>query len=381
MPCYTWSPSGGFRVVYEYASRLVARGHQVRVVHPRRLKFPPPEKLSLRSRARKVRLLLKELRSTPVIDWHPVDPRVELLFVPSSDARYIPDSDVLFATAWHTVRSVLECPPSKGEKCYLIQGYETWQGPKHLVDDTWRAPLRKVVVARWLLELGKDLGCEDLTYIPNAIDLQRYRVIHPIALRPQQVAMAFSAVPIKGSPDGVKALEIAKEQFPHLKAVLFGITPRPAWIPAWMNYFQDPAQTQIIEELYNRSSVILSPSLMEGFGLPPAEAAACGCAIVATDSRGIKDYVTHGLTGLLSPPRDPEALAGNLCALLRDDETRTRLAEAANAAIARFDWPQSTDLLEDFIARTIQSKQYSDSKPAFDPYFAQMEDVPRMEVN
>jgi hypothetical protein len=33
MPCYAWRPMGGFRVVYEYASRLVACGLYVTVVH------------------------------------------------------------------------------------------------------------------------------------------------------------------------------------------------------------------------------------------------------------------------------------------------------------------------------------------------------------
>jgi L-malate glycosyltransferase len=381
MPCYVWGPSGGFRVVYEYASRLVSRGHQVSVVHPRRLKYPPPERVTARSRIRKIRLRLKELLSTPSVNWHPIDKRVGMLFVPSSDERYLPDADVLFATAWHTVRSVLECPPSKGEKCYLIQGYETWQGPQHLVNDTWCAPLRKVVIARWLLELGKELGCTDISYVPNAIDLQRYRIICPIEDRPQQVVMAFSAVPIKGSADGIKALEIAKRQFPDLKVVLFGISRRPSWIPAWMNYFQNPAQTQIIEELYNRSSIIISPSWTEGFPLPPAEAAACGCAIVATDIGGMQEYVTHGVTGLLSPSKAPEALAENLCLLLRDYQLRIRLAKAANSAISRFDWSHSTNLLEEFIAGGVQRKHRGDLAAALRPHFAHVENIPPVEVN
>ena len=71
-------------------------------------------------------------------------------------------------------------------------------GPKELVDDTWRAPLHKIVVARWLLELGETLGCHGLTYIPNAVE-ERYRIIRPIEQRPRRVAMISSFVPLKGS--------------------------------------------------------------------------------------------------------------------------------------------------------------------------------------
>jgi len=306
---------------------------------------------------------LHETLSTPVVNWHPIDKRVDLRFVPSSDARHIPDGDVLFATAWHTVRSVLECPPAKGEKCYLIQHHETWMGPEDLVNDTWRAPLRKVVVSRWLRDVGEKLGCSDLTYIPNGIDHQRYRVLRPIDQRPLRVVMMYSAVQFKASPDGIKALEIAKKQFPHLQASLFGTYRRPSTIPEWISYTQNPDQQYIVEQLYNQSSIVLSPSRSEGFALPPAEGAACGCAIVATDSGGIRDFVEHGVTGLLSPPESPEALARNLCLLLEDDDLRVRLALAANSQISRFTWDRSSDLLESFIMRTAPSNRLPRALP------------------
>lgn len=357
MPCYMWGPSGGFRIVYEYANQLVVRGHQVAVVHPRRLKPPVKEQMTFRKYLRKGRLFAKEVFSRPAIYWHPIDPRVNVLYVPSSDQKYIPDADVIFATAWHTVRSVLEYPETKGRKCYLIQGYETFLGPQDLVDETWRAPLHKVAIARWLAQLGKQLGAEDITYIPNAVDFQHYRVITPIEQRPLQVVMAYSPVPIKGAADGIKALEIAKRRFPELHVKLFGVSRPATSLPLWMEYSQNPPQGYIVRELYNCSRVFVSPSCSEGFPLPPAEAAACGCAIVSTDIGGIREYVQHGVTGLLSPPKDVEALAANICLLLENDALRIRLAHAANHLIGRFTWNNSTDLMEQFLTRVVQMRE------------------------
>ena len=357
LPCYSWVPSGGFKVVYEYANRLAARGHEVTVVHPRRLKFPPPEKLSFRQRLRKTRIWLKEIRSEPLIHWHPIDRRVRILYVASSDQRFIPDGDILFATAWHTVRSVLECHAQKGAKCYLIQHYETFQGPQNLVDDTWRAPLHKVVVSKWLLDLGEKLGAQDLVHIPVGIDHKLYRLTQPIAGRQRQVVMMFSPVGFKRSADGIKALEIVKQRFPDLRVTLFGNVRRPSWIPQWMTYLQNPPQQRLVEEVLNMSSIVLSPSLAEGFGLPPAEGAACGCAMVTTDSGGVRDFIVHGETGLLSTPQDPEALARNISLLLANDELRIRLATAGCRSIARFNWEHSTDLLELFLNRASQCEQ------------------------
>ena len=356
MPGYMWTPSGGYRVIYEYANRLVDRGHHVTVVHPRRLKYLPAPNLPLRERLRRAKFGLIGLFSTPVIDWQPIDKRVELLFVPNSGQRYLPDADVLFATAWQTVPSVLRASQAKGEKFYLIQGYETWMGPKDLVDQTWLAPINKIVIARWLLELGNSMGASNLTHIPIAINHSRYRALRAIEDRPRQVVMAVSWVAIKGSKDGIAALEIAKRNFPDLSVVLFGNSRRPPWVPQWMSYSQDPEQERIINDFYNGSSIILSPSWTEGFSLPPAEAAACGCAIVATDIKGHTEYVQEGVTGLLSPPRDPDALARNLCLLLERGDLRVRLAHSANDFIKQFTWDRSADLMEEFLFRSVPRK-------------------------
>jgi glycosyltransferase involved in cell wall biosynthesis len=356
MPGYMWGPSGGYRVVYEYANQLVSRGHEVAVVHPRRLSFTPLAKPTIWQRLRKFRLALMELISIPKIEWHPIDKRVRLLYVPSAHDRHIPEGDVLFATAWNTARPVMECSSSKGEKCYLIQHYETWMGPQNLVDETWRMPLRKIVISQWLLDLGKTLGAHSLTYVPNGIDHNRYRLTQAIEGRPQQVVMMCSFVAFKGSRDGIAALEVAKREFPKLRVVLFGNGRRPSWVPEWMSYEQDPSQQHLIEDLYNGSSIMLSPSLTEGFPLPPAEAAACGCAIVATDIGGHREYLEHEITGLLSPPNDPRALAQKLCLLLANDDLRIRLARATNDFIKQFTWERSTDLLEDFALQAVSRK-------------------------
>ena len=355
-PAYMWSPSGGYRIIYEYANRLVSRGYEVAVVHPRRLNLLPRPKLTLRERLRLVKFGLFEMLTTPVIDWHPIDSRVRLLFVPTLAERYIPDADVVFATGWQTAQAVMECSASKGVKCHLIQGYETWMGPEKLVHESWRAPTKKVVVSKWLFEVGESLGAGSLTYVPNAIDGDVYRLTQPIAQRRRQVVMVCSTVKLKGSRDGVRALELARKVFPDLKATFFGNSRRPTWVPGWITYQKNPPQERIVNDYYNAASIVLSPSLSEGFALPPAEGAACGCAIVATDSGGIRDFAEHGVTALLSRPGDPEALANNLCSVLGDDALRIRLAQAANQRIKQFTWDRSSNLLENFITSAVECR-------------------------
>lgn len=351
MPCYVWTPSGGARVVYEYANRLASREHDVTVIHPLRLKFNPREKVTGYQWVRDKAEWLRGKLSEPRIDWQPLDKRVAVGFVPTSDTQYIPDGDAVFATSWHTVASVRQYPPTKGEKCYLIQHYEVWQGSKECVDATWRSDLHKVVIAKWLKELSEELGCRDVTYIPNAINHELYRPARPIEDRPRQVAMMYSPVKFKGAADGIRALEISKRRFPDLKAVFFSTSRFPSGIPGWIECHRNPSQDFLVNGILGGSSVFLSPSLSEGSPLPPAEAAACGCAVVSTGNRGVQEYIEHGVSGLLSPPGDPEKLAGNLCLLLGNDNVRARLARAGRARVLLQNWEKSTDLLETMLRK------------------------------
>jgi len=74
--------------------------------------------------------------------------------------------------------------------------------------------------------------------------------------------------------------------------------------------------------------VLALPSWTEGLPLVVLEAMAQRRAVVATPVGGTPEVVVDGETGLLVPPRDPDALAGALRRLLADAALRTRMGEA-----------------------------------------------------
>ena len=354
MPGFPWVPSGGFRVVYEYASRLAERGHQITVVHPARLQYISTPVQQLGPRLRNVLLRIKTRLETPIPAWQSVHPNVRMEYVPDSGATYIPAGDAIFATTWTTVPSVLQCHPAQGEKFYLIQGYETWMGEKRAVDETWRAIPNRVAVGKWLLEVADSLGCPGTVYIPNGLDQCQYSLRKPIGNRPKQIALLYSTVAVKGTRDGIEALEIARLSHPDLKGICFGVDRRQGWLPTWIEYHRNPSQSFIVEQIYNASAIYMSPSWSEGCGLPLAEAAACGCALVATDIGGHREHIIHDHTGLLSKLRDPAAMAANICLLIEDSALRTRLATAAMGLAHTRDWNVSTTRLDDFVASVIR---------------------------
>jgi len=85
-------------------------------------------------------------------------------------------------------------------------------------------------------------------------------------------------------------------------------------------------------DLYEESDVFVLPSLWEGYGIAAVEAMCFGLPVVATRAGGLAEVVRHEETGLLVPPRDPEALAGALAEIMDD---RSRWKEMSEAAAAR----------------------------------------------
>ncbi len=72
----------------------------------------------------------------------------------------------------------------------------------------------------------------------------------------------------------------------------------------------------------------------------------CGCALAATEVGGHLEYARHGETALLSPPKNPEALAENLLTLLQDPALRARLARQGHAYVQRFSWQRAVEGFE-----------------------------------
>ena len=97
-----------------------------------------------------------------------------------------------------------------------------------------------------------------------------------------------------------------------------------------------------IRDAYVAGSVVMLSSISEGFPYTLIEAMACGRPTVATDVGGVSEAVAAvperavGESGLVVPPRDPEAMAWAALRLLRDPGLRLRMGEAARRKALEF---------------------------------------------
>jgi glycosyltransferase involved in cell wall biosynthesis len=342
LPGFGTVPIGGFKIVYEYASRLSRRGHLVTVVHPCRM-LSRRQLLAYIGCWRECRRARQVGKHRP--DWFRLEPHVRTLATPTPTALYIPRGDVVIATGWQTAPYVARYPDSKGHQFYFIQHLETWCGPEEEVVGTWKLRLHKIVIARWLQAFAREIG-EDATYIPNAFDPDEFGIDVPRHDRhPATVGMLYHGADWKGSRDGLAALALAKGLVPALRAEVFGVSGPPPGLPDWITYHQRPVGREL-RRLYNGIAVFVAPSWTEGYPLPPAEAALCGAALAVTDCGGHREYSVPSRTALLSPIKDPRSLAENIVALIKDDALRLRLATEAERFLRQRTWDHAVDALE-----------------------------------
>ena len=82
-------------------------------------------------------------------------------------------------------------------------------------------------------------------------------------------------------------------------------------------------------DLYSQGSVLVLPSVQEGFGLVQAQAMACGVPVIATYNTGAEDLFENRKEGFIVPPRDSIAIRERIERLICNPELQGEMGQAA----------------------------------------------------
>ncbi len=96
-------------------------------------------------------------------------------------------------------------------------------------------------------------------------------------------------------------------------------------------------------DMLRRSHVAVYPSLKEGWGLTNIEANACGTAVIAANSPGLRDSVSDNETGYLYEYGNIDELTARLEKILTDDNERARLEKGGLEWVKKFNWDDAAD--------------------------------------
>jgi glycosyltransferase involved in cell wall biosynthesis len=338
LPFLPTKPVGGVKNLFQFANRLALRGHQINVICSVKRPFKKNRTPVW------IRVWINRLK-TNKIKWFSLDESIAVHIAPEISDRYVPDAEATLSTWWQMAYTLPALSKSKGKKVNFIQDYETWTGQEDAVHQSYKLPVTHVVIATYLEKLVNEYGQRQPILVNTPIDTSRFRLAEPIEHRsPASVMMMFSEEPRKGSKFGLSALTELKSKFPNLKATLFSVYHRPDEVPSWIIFHRRPEN---LVELYNQHAIFVSPSLGEGWALPPAEAMACGCAVVCTDIGGHRDYAVHNETALLVAPQEVDQMVAAIERLIKDDNLRIKIAQAGLKNIqTSFSWEVAVDKLE-----------------------------------
>ena len=341
--------SGGVKSTRLLAEAMVARGHDVTIAYP--TGGPPwPSPLRVHSFARRAVQALRT-RGGEKGPHHLESSTARLIPVAGRDVMPddVPDANVVIGTWWETFETLQHWPASKGHKAHFVRHHEIFGGDPERVKATYRLPIPKFVIAKWLQRLMvEEYGQRDAILIPNGVDWSQFNSEPRGKSAVPTVGLLYSHVPWKDSGTALQAVRIAQESVPDLRVVAFGNKPLlPTHnLPRNLEFSERPPQDQI-PKIYRSADCWLVSSVTEGFGMPGLESAACRCPVITTRCGGPEDYVDDGVSGYLVPVGDPKEMARRIVDVVTLDDARWRRMSEASYAIARnFNWPRSAEILE-----------------------------------
>lgn len=180
---------------------------------------------------------------------------------------------------------------------------------------------------------------DNIDVIPLPIDL---RAFAPAAARPSDAPFRLLCVaglhPIKGHIYLLEALK--KLKLPNSELLLVG-TMRQEMKEMLKQYeglykYVGPLGRDDLVRLYQDSSLLVLPSVQDGFGFVVAEALACGLPAIVTDRVGARDIIRDGENGFVVPHRSPDALAETIARIHASHSLQQALREGAIASRQTF---------------------------------------------
>ena len=185
------------------------------------------------------------------------------------------------------------------------------------------------------------------------------------------MATASADAPLKGLDYLLKAMALLIPTHPALELLVVGKLKEDGVTSKLVEKldigkhlkFVAGIETGEIVRLYAEATLVVVPSIYEGFGLPAGEAMACGVPIIATDGGALPEVV--GNAGITVPTRDEGAIANAIDDLLNDPAKRDQLGRKARARIVNlFSWKVAAEDMVGLYSRVLDSRHEEGNVPA-----------------
>lgn len=335
--------TGGIRVLLDYANVLTDAGHSVTVVYPR---WPYQFQYTRRQQWGEFK---KHLAHDGTIPWFPL--RARLKCVPLIRGSFLPKADIVIAAGWAVAHDVARAGQSRGRKVLIVFHHESGTGREDRVRAIYDLPFYRIAFSEFVRDsITRDFGCTIHDVVPNGVDTSLF---YPDgASEPRSVLFLYHPDPRKGADDGFAALRALRVRRPDTTIRVCG-TVRPESLPQGLAFEFHPDDATL-RRRFSQSTVLLYPSRLEGFALPPLEAMACGCPSVATRVGAVTEYGKNGTNATLVDVGDVNAMVAGMEAYLDDPAMRDRHSLAGLETVNRYSLARVAPLFADALIRATQ---------------------------
>ncbi len=205
------------------------------------------------------------------------------------------------------------------------------------------------------------------TIVPNIIDLARF---HPRSARSSSsvhLVVARNLEPLYDNATAVRAFQVVLTHYPCAQLTVAGTGPHAKYLKQLVEQlglskavrFVGRLDRDAMAALYRSADIMLNPSLADNMPNSVLEALASGVPVVTTNVGGVPYLVQDGVTALLVPPADPQAMAAACLKILRNDDLWHQLSVAGLAEVQRYTWVRVAPLLASVYGQAISHSRSS----------------------
>jgi glycosyltransferase involved in cell wall biosynthesis len=258
--------------------------------------------------------------------------------------------DATIGTLYNTI-SWLESPQSNSGSCdsrraYYIQDYEPaffpTGSPEHnqaLASYTLFPDLLPLTKTEWTRRVVRQQTGIDSTVIGPSVDIDLFRPRRSNApdwpARPLRIAAMIRPSTPRRQPELTMQVlkEIAQKHGGSIEIILFGCSPHE---PGFLKLIRDFSWRHAglltppkLASLLNEVDIFVDFSAFQAMGLTALEAMSCGAAVIVPHAGGASSFACHAGNALIADTSSPESCAAVLDQLVRDEDLRFQLQQAA----------------------------------------------------
>jgi len=342
LPGNSPTPIGGYKVAYQIADELARHRHRVQILA---MQGPQPFSKLLQTQIGRRSRSRREHWTAPWFEFHR---EVELNTLRSPRRPLLTGTGPVLLTAWQTAEYFVELGAPR-PAFQLVYDFEHWMAADKATRARMSAALlapsiSRVAMSSAVVSMLTEIGSSYIANVSCGVDTGLFRPTVAIDRRADVIGIPLRKEGHKASCDAIEAMALLRETRSDVRIIGFGpgssLTP-----PAWIENRGVVSDSELVG-IYNECAIFVLPSLYEGWGLPAAEAMACGAAVVSTDNGGVSDFLEDGVNGVIVEAHKPIQIAAAVGRLLDERALRVEIAAAGYERIQRATWPASIDAIE-----------------------------------